>query len=383
MNIGIDASRAFTKEKTGTEEYSYQLIKNIAMMDLKSHQIFLYARKNPIIDFDLPDNFKLKIISLNKFWTQIGLASEMMKNKPDVLFIPSYAIPQIHPSKTVVTIHGLEYKYFPECYSLKERLFLELNTKFSIKWASKIIVPSESTKKDLIKFYGVDDGKISVVYHGVNSSKYQVVSIKQDFKKSFNVLFIGRLEKRKNIINLIKAFELFKNNFKNPSNPLFQRGKCALPFSKGAGGIYNVKLIIAGKKGFGFSEIKKAMQKSLYSKDIILKDYISEEEKDELYKKADLFILPSFYEGFGLPILEAMSYGVPAICSNASSLLEVSGDATLLIDPNNIQEMAEAMSKVFNDDDLRNKMIEKGFENVERFSWEKCAKETVDVLVNC
>ena len=363
MNIGIDVSRAFTKEKTGIEEYSYQLIKNLTMMDLKNHQIFLYARKNPIINFNLPDNFKLKIIPLNKFWTQIGLASEMMKNKPDVLFIPSYTVPQIHPSKTVVTIHGLEYKYFPECYSLKERLFLELNTLLSIKWSSKIIVPSESTKNDLIKFYKVDADKIKVVYHGVSSIKYPVLSIKQNFKKIFSILFIGRLEKRKNLVNLIKAFELFKKNSQ---------------FT-----IHNSQLILAGKNGFGFEEIKTAIQKSQYKDDIIFKNYISEKEKDELYKKADLFVLPSFYEGFGLPVLEAMNYGVSVICSNASSLPEVVGDAALLVNPNNPQEIAEAMNKIFSDDSLRNKMIEKGFENVKKFSWEKCVRETLFTLLHC
>ncbi|MCK5466717.1 glycosyltransferase family 4 protein [Candidatus Parcubacteria bacterium] len=379
MNIGIDVSRAFTKEKTGIEEYSYQLIKNLTTMDLKSHQIFLYARKNPVIDFDLPSNFKLKVISLNKLWTQIGLASEMMKNKPDILFVPSYTVPQIHPTKTVVTIHGLEYKYFPECYSLKERLFLELNTKFSIKWSSKIIVPSENTKRDLMKFYKVDGDKIKVIHHGARSQKFIKSKVHKVKNNEFNVLFIGRLEKRKNVVNLIKAFELFKKSFKNPPNPLFQRGNRTPPLVKGAGGI---KLTLAGKTGFGFEEIKKAIQESLYKKDIILKDYVSEEEKDKLYKSANLFALPSFYEGFGLPVLEAMNYGVPVICSDTSSLPEVAGDAALLVDPNNIQEIADAMNKVFSDNDLRNKMIEKGLENVEKFSWEKCARETVDVLLN-
>jgi len=284
----------------------------------------------------------------------------MMKNKPDVLFVPSYAVPQIHPAKTAVTIHGLEYKYFPECYSLKERFLLEFNTKLSVKLASKIIVPSKSTKKDLMKFYGVDEGKIKIVYHGVRI-KNQELRIKNN-NKSFNVLFVGRLEKRKNIINLIKAFEIFKNN---------------IQYS-----IFNIQLTLVGKAGFGFEEIKKAIQESLYKDDIILKDYISETEKDELYKKADLFVLPSFYEGFGLPVLEAMSYGIPVICSDASSLPEVAGDAALLINPNNIEEIAEAMNEVFNDDDLRSRMIKKGFENVEKFSWEKCARETVEILIN-
>jgi len=394
MNIGIDASRAFVVKRTGTEEYSYQLIKNLTKVDLFSHQIFLYVMRNSAIDFDLPKNFAVKEIQYNKFWTQIGLSKEMKKNSVDVLFILSHTIPFIHPKNTVATIHGLEFKYYPEGYSLKERFFLELNTIVAVKWSKKIIVPSENTKNDLIKFYKVNTEKIKVIYHGVtfcqceeerrNSSVTTHTShnitigknskgiAKSSCGTSCNdnpyILFIGRLEKRKNIINLIKAFEIFK---KNPPHPLLQRGSS------------NYKLILAGKAGFGFKEIKKAIQESSFKKDIILKNYVSEEEKERLYKKADLFILPSFYEGFGLPVLEAMNYGVPVICSNTSSLPEVAGDAALLVNPNKIQEIAEAMNKILSDDDLKNKMIKKGFKNVRRFSWEKCAKETMDVLVDC
>ncbi|MEA1936782.1 MAG: glycosyltransferase family 1 protein [Patescibacteria group bacterium] len=362
MKIGIDASRAFGKERTGTEEYSYRLIKNLAMMDISRHQVFLYARKNSLIDFDLPDNFQLKIISTNRFWTQIGLASEMMINKPDILFVPSHAIPQIHPAKTVVTIHGLEYRYCPECYSLKERLTLELNTRYSVKWASKIITPSESTKKDLIKFYKIDAEKIKVIYHGVENSKYQASSIKRLNKENSSILFIGRLEKRKNLVNLIKAFKIFKESYKLQAT--------------------SYKLILAGKAGFGFAEIKKAIQDSPFQKDIILKNYVSEKEKDELYKNASVFILPSFYEGFGLPVLEAMNYGTPVICSNVSSLPEAAGDAALLINPNKPEEIAEAINKIFSDDGLREKMIKKGFQNAQKFSWEKCARETMGKVLS-
>ncbi|MDF1498460.1 MAG: glycosyltransferase family 1 protein [Patescibacteria group bacterium] len=394
MNIGIDASRAFIGKRTGTEEYSYQFIKNLTKVDLFSHQIFLYIRRNSAIDFDLPQNFTVKEIQYNKFWTQIGLSKEMKKNSIDILFIPSHAVPFIHPKNTVVTIHGLEFKHYPECYSFKEKFLLEVNTLFSIKWSNKIIVPSESSKKDLIKFYGVDGNKIRVVYHGVtfchceekrrnipitmhtshnitmgeNSKGVAKSSCGTSHNDNPYILFIGRLEKRKNIINLIKAFELFK---KITPHSFLQRGNL------------NYKLILAGKVGFGFKEIKKAIQKSPFKKDIILKKYVSKEEKEGLYKKADLFILLSFYEGFGLTILEAMSYGVPVICSNTSSLPEVAGKAALLINPNNTQEITEAMSKIFNDDDLRNKMIEKGFENVKKFSWGKCARETMDVLLGC
>ncbi|MCK4892199.1 MAG: glycosyltransferase family 4 protein [Candidatus Pacebacteria bacterium] len=363
MNIGIDASRAFIKKRTGTEEYSYQLIKNLTKVDTSSHQVFLYVKKKSKINFNLPKNFIAIKICYNKLWTQIGLSLEIKKNTVDVLFIPSHTIPIIHPKKTIVTIHGLEFKYYPTSYSFKEKLFLELNTFIAVKWSNKIIVPSESTKKDLIKFYKVDSDKIKVVYHGVSSIKYPVLSIKHNNQYSFNILFIGRLEKRKNLVNLIKAFDIFKKRYEIRDT--------------------KSKLILVGKKGFGFDEIKKTIQESPYRKDIILKDYVSEDEKNKLYKKADLFILPSLYEGFGLPILEAMSYGVPVVCSNSSSLLEVADEVALLINPNNIQEIANAMDKIFTDDNFREKMIERGLENVKRFSWKKCVRETINILSNC
>ena len=172
-------------------------------------------------------------------------------------------------------------------------------------------------------------------------------------------------------MNLVKAFEIFKNNSKNSANSSLQKGSS------------NCKLILAGKNGFGFEEIKKAIKTSEYKNDIILKSYISEKEKNELYQNANAFVLPSFYEGFGLPVLEAMNHGVPVICSKASSLPEITGNAALLIDPNDLEEIAKTINKVFSDNSLREKMIKRGFENVKKFNWEKCAKETFNTLLHC
>jgi glycosyltransferase involved in cell wall biosynthesis len=362
MKLGIDISRAFVKEITGTEKYSYQLIKRLKLMELEDHQIFLYARKDSKIDFDLPKNFFVKKIAYNKCWTQVGLSLEIRKNPVDVFFTPSHSIPFIHPKNSIVTIHGLEFKYFPKCYSAKERLFLELNTLLSIKWSKKIIVPSENTKKDLMKFYRVNPEKIKVVYHGVRSIKYQVSSIKHSNKKTFNILFIGRLEKRKNLVNLIRAFDISKKSYKLQA--------------------ISYKLVLAGKEGFGFEDIKKAILESPYKNDIILTGYVSKLEKEKLYNSADIFVAPSLYEGFGLPILEAMSYGVPVICSNNSSLPEIAGNAGLLVDPNNIEKIAKTIKRVLDNADFREEMIKRGFKNAKKFSWEKCARETMDVLLD-
>ncbi|MCK4918786.1 MAG: glycosyltransferase family 4 protein [Candidatus Pacebacteria bacterium] len=361
MKIDIDASRAFIKERTGTEEYSYKLIKNLTILDTSGHQIFLYVKNREEINFKLPENYFIKEIKRNKLWTQLGLSKEMRKNSVDVLFIPAHSIPFVHPKNTIVTIHGLEFKYFPENYSWKERMMLEFNTLLAVKWSKKIIVPSESTKRDLMKFYKVSSERIKVIYHGVSSIQYPVSSIKNRDKDGSNILFIGRLERRKNIVNLINAFNLFKD--KNINNK-------------------NCKLILVGKKGFGFEEIQLVINQSSYKKDIIVKGYVSEAEKTELYQNASLFVLISFYEGFGLPILEAMSHGVPVICSNVSSLPEITGEAGLMVNPNDVKEVAEGFEKIICNQDVKNDMIKKGYENTRKFSWEKCAKKTMDVLLN-
>lgn len=359
MKIGIDASRAFIKKRTGTEEYSYQLIKNLTKIASNQHLFFLYIKKNQEIDFNLPKNFIIRKICYNKLWTQIGLSLEIKKNSIDILFIPSHSVSIFHPKNTIVTIHGLEFKYFPKSYSLKEKFFLEINTLISVKWSNQIIVPSKNTKKDLIKFYKINPNKIKVVHHGV-LDRNQKIKIKD--KNIFNILFIGRIEKRKNIINLIKAFNLFKKKQKLSSK--------------------NYILTMIGKAGFGFEEVKMEIKKSQFKKNIILKDYVSGLEKERLYKQADLFVFLSFYEGFGLPVLEAMSYGIPVICSHTSSLPEIVGNAALTVNPNNIEEISKAFDKISTDDNLKNTMITKGFNNLKRFSWDKCAKETIKIILS-
>jgi len=400
MKIGIDASRAFIEKRTGIEEYSYRLIKNLTILDTSNHQIFLYVKNREEVKLELPENFFIKEIKRNRLWTQFGLSKEMRKNPVDVLFVPAYSIPFIHPKNTVVTIHGLEFKYYPESYSFKEKIMLEFNTLLAVKWSKKIIVPSENTKKDLIKFYKVNPEKIKVIYHGVESIKYQISNIKISEKRSFchsredgnpglksknqfktntsnnftelpdkylsenifNILFIGRLEKRKNLVNLVEAFNIFKSRYT----------------------LHDIRYIltIVGKEGFGFKEIKSAINQSPYKNDIIVKGYVSEKEKKNQFEKADIFALISFYEGFGLPILEAMSHGVPVVCSDVSSLPEIAGKAGLTVNPNNIEEISEAFEKIICNQHIKDDMIEKGFENMKKFSWKKCARETMDVLLD-
>ena len=353
MLIGINAVAAFKHPRTGVEEYVYQLIKNlVSFKKSKNHNFILYVSNDSNFDFDLPNNFKVKSLKWPlPMWTQIRLSAEMIKNKPEVFFVPVHVLPFVHSKNSVVTIHGLEYEYYPKMYPVSHLNYLRWSTKYALKNAQKIITVSESTKNDLIKLYNANPEKIKVIYHGVNLLKSKSES--KNKKSEKYILFIGRLETKKNVNGLIEAFNLLKKKYQVPH-----------------------KLILAGTQGYGVKEILKKIKNN----DIILPGYVTEEEKMLLLKEAEMFILPSFYEGFGMPILEAQAVNCPVVTSNVSSMPEVAGEGSILINPNNIEQIAESMYKIINDNDFRKRLIQEGYQNVKKFSWEKCAQETLEIL---
>ena len=431
MKIGIDGSRAFLEKRTGIEQYSYQIIKNLTG-NLSGHQVVLYVRKPvanlgtkspsgdlvPKFDFKLPENWKIKVIKWPFFWTQIGLSLEMLLHPVEILFVPAHTVPLIHPQRTIVTIHGLEYEFCPQAYSWFARWYMRFFIKKSCLWASKIISVSQNTKKDLMKLYKVPVEKIEVVYEGYESSNHlNIKTFKQDteceslslrgcnhpkqsrallkagsprifdYKNSRDdkkcymfhdlcsmpfLLFIGRIEERKNVGNIIKAFEILKEKYQ-----------------------LEHKLVLAGKPGFGYESIKSMVHSSRFTEGIVELGFVSEEEKWELLKKAEVFVFPTQYEGFGIPILEAQSVGCPVVASNNSSIPEITCPkakpsehrrfslpefSALLVNPQNPSEIAEAIFKIISDQTFKKDLIEKGLENVKRFSWEKCAREVAWIL---
>lgn len=381
MLIGIDASRGFLKKRTGVEEYSYQIVKALTKVDSQNQYIlYLNGQENEEVARGIawPSNFKFKNISFPRLWVHLALCLAAWRDRLDVLFIPAQAMPIFYPRKTVVTLHGLEYEYYPESYSVFRRFYLRFTTKFSLKHAAKIIAVSENTKKDLIKMYDGDAEKIKVVYHGYNvllfpsslrggcpkttdeaiSSDCKYVGDKQYSRaEKLFLLTIGRLEARKNIINLIKAFELLKND--------------------GWGG----KLVLVGKAGYGYSEIKKAIFGSPYQEDIIEKGFVSEEEKLQILQTATVSVFPSFYEGFGMPLLEAFAADVPVAASSASSLPEIGGNACVYFNPENVDDIARKVREILENKSLCQNLIQKGQTRLADFSWQKCARETLSILI--
>lgn len=360
MKIAIDASRAFLDNKTGIEEYAYQIIKNLRR-DLKDCEVVLYLRRGGKAklekSFEIPEKWEAKEIPFKYFWTQIGMAWEFLVNQPDVLFIPAHTIPWIHPKNSVVTVHGLEYEHCPESYSLYSRWFHRFFINKSCKWAKKVIAISKNTKKDLVEMYKVPNKKIDIVYNGFTDISKNIEASK---KRTRNyLLYLGRIEQRKNLEGIVKAFEILKIGYG-----------------------YQGQLVLAGKPGVGFEKIKETIESIKFSKDVILKGYISDKERLTLMKNTDLFMFPSFCEGFGLPILEAQSTKTPLITSKQGPMDEVAGNEDVLVNPNNVQNIVDVSDKILKNQDLKKEIIKKGMENVERFSWEKCGEETAEILLN-
>lgn len=369
--IGIDASRAFLKRRTGIEEYSYQVIKHLRDTLSSDAQIVLYVRKKfsfvegrlqmsiPEIDFELPRNWTVRALWAPRFWTQLALSLEMLWRAPDVLFVPAHTVPIIHPKKTVVTIHGLEYEFCPGAYSLWERIYMHYSIKFSCRVASTVICVSENTKRDVMALYRVAEEKIAVISEGYEQTRSmnQEAGNKSEKKKPY-LLFIGRLEERKNIVRIVEAFELLKEKYQIPH-----------------------KLVLVGKAGFRYERIRDYIQHSAFNIHIRELGYVTEEEKWELLRNADVFLFPTLYEGFGIPVLEAQSVRVPVVTSNTSSLPEVAGEGAVLVDPTSVESIAEGVQRLLSDQGLRSGIIEKATHNMSRYSWARCAKEIATYLV--
>lgn len=359
MKIGIESERANHAQKTGVEHYAHQLILHLAQID-KIDQYILYLRTQaePWLQ-RLPGNFLLKIIPFPKFWTQIRLSWEMLVSAPDVLFIPASAMPFIHPKRSVVTMHDVAWVHYPEAFTWFMRTFLHWSTKFAVRRASKIIAVSEATKQDLIKHFGVAPGKVVVVLHGYSAEEIGHDKLSDEVQKQLPekyILFLSTLQPRKNLPFLINAFRELKRQ--HPELPH--------------------KLVVVGKPGWQYESILKKIKDN--SDIVVYLNHISDSDRWAVYRKADLFVHPSLYEGFGMWILEAFACQVPVLVSGVSSLPEVGGDGAWYFDPTNQEELVTKMSQLLGSQELRDELVRKGQARLQDFSWKKCAQETLAVI---
>ena len=346
ISIALDASRGEGEQKTGVEIYSQKIIGGL-LKSFPDQKITLYSRQK--LDLSLPPKADNKYYSHQKFFTIFFLQKEIIKEKPKLLFVPSAAIPFWISDKTkcITTIHDLAFCVFPHLYSMEERLYLKNSTRRAVKNCSRLIVPSQSTKQDLIKYFSCPPEKIKVINLG-----FDFPSSKNNFSPKNQFIFIGRIEDKKNLINTVRGFKEFLKKHKGYS------------------------LLLCGRDGFGAKKIREEARGEPVIKFL---GFITQEEKIKLIQESRALLLPSFYEGFGLPILEAQSLRTPLICSDIPSNREIAGLGALFFHPRDPSDLARKLEDSL-DDKKTQKIITEGNENITKFSWERCIRETSDLI---
>ena len=357
MIIGVHSKSAFKRERSRVDEYVYQLIKHFAMLDEATRHRFLLYTPFYHDTLYLPPNFIVRRFYTPFFWTKLFFSLKVWFDAPNVLFMPVNFLPLFSFRRTIAVIHGLEFEVYPEMFEAAHLNYLRKGTKRVARYATKIIVPTNTVMENLIKFYHVDQSRIVVIPYGVNPQiayHHRYAPIDEQY-----ILFVGKLEKRKNIIRLLKAFEILKEKDKIPH-----------------------KLVLVGAPGFGFGDIQKEIEASMYKNDIVMTGYISHEEKESFFKYAHVVVFPSFYEGFGMQILEAQLRQVPLVTSDVANIREVAGDGALFADPQSSDELTEALRTAITDDEVRHDLVQKGLKNVQKYSWFRCAKMTLETLIS-
>jgi glycosyltransferase involved in cell wall biosynthesis len=363
IKIGVDGNEANVEKRVGVSVYALNILKYFCNIAKQEIQFNIYLKKPPLTDLPRENKyFKYKTIPGNFLWSQISLPLFLYQHKNiDVYFSPAHYLPGFCPVPQVVTIHDVAYLYYPEDFTKKDLWQLKNWTASSIKKAKQIIAVSKTTKKDIVKNYDVDENKVTVVYNGFekisqkSKVKNQNLNSKVKNKEPF-ILFVGTIQPRKNLITLIEAFDKFSQTNKD------------------------FKLVIVGKKGWLYEDIFEKVKTMKLEYKIIFTGHVTDEELIWYYKNAFCLTLPSIYEGFGIPVLEAMSYGCPVIASFSSSLPEIGGEASLYFDPKNSDDLLEKLESLQNNNELRKELISKGQQRIKDFSWEKCGRETLDVI---
>lgn len=361
MRIAIEANPMAIR-KGGIGYYTQNLVEHLLKRDTENEYVLFYfnlsikqARNLPV--FEGCSNYSNFLFP--KQALRFGLQT---LKKPDVVHGTSYRLFAEGRKGSVVTVHDLGFMKYPHFVRKFGSEKMARRVKSALEDATLIITVSENSKKDILEYFPVQGSRIVVTYEGINEKFFQKPdeTFMKQVKHKYNIvknyiLFVGTLEPRKNIPALIRAYDSAKSLHED-----FQ-------------------LVLAGGLGWVYDEILDAIEKSSVKENILLTQYVPWEDVHALYYGASLFVFPSFYEGFGLPPLEAMACGIPVITSDVSSLPEVVGDAALLVAPDKEDEIAGVMEKVLSDRALSEQMAQKGLERAKMFSWEKTAGQTLKI----
>lgn len=367
--IGIDISRIATATRTGTEHYTYELLAALALRD-RSTRYTLYCNQPPTMLPPLGPNFTLRRMPFPRLWTHLRLSTELVVRPPAVLFVPAHVLPLGTPlrrtMRTVVTIHDLGYLRYPEAHTPAHRLYLRISTLWSARVATRIIAVSTATRDDLVRFAGVRSDKITVIHHGLaprfrpvaDPTAITAAQARYGITDTY-FLYVGTLQPRKNLLRLIEAFAQLDEN--------------ALQSTR-------TELVIAGKKGWLTEAIERRATELGVAERVRFVGYVADADLPALLSGALGFVLPSLYEGFGMPVLEAMACGAPVLTSTISSLPEVAGNAALLVDPEDTAAIMGGLRRLTTEPALRAQLRARGLARAAEFTWQRCAAQTLAVL---
>ncbi len=370
MNIGIEATSAMESQKTGVGYYASNVIRAMTALPDAPHTYSLYVRHHSPDPLELgkssPSQVMVKVLTFPCLWAQLRLPFELWRHPQTVYFFPSSVIPLAYqPENSVVTVHDVAFLFFQDCFSPLLRHWLTIATEQSVRRARKVIAVSEATRQDVLAHYGVNPEKVITVHHGVHEQFRPLPSeTVNTMKRTYSldrpyILCVGTLQRRKNIPRLLHAFYLLKQKYHLPHI-----------------------LVLVGQKSRDLpeNEIFSTCDRLSLHQDILWTGYVGSEEMPLLMNGAELFVLPSLYEGFGMPVLEAMACGTPVACSNISSLPEVVGESGLTFDPYRVESITETLYHALTHPELRRELRERGFERAAHFSWQRCAQSTLAVL---
>ncbi|EKD58657.1 MAG: mannosyltransferase B-like protein [uncultured bacterium] len=382
MRIGIDARSILNPEKgdaIGVGHYTYQLIRHLLKNDSENEYVIFFdfrVREKDVKKFARP-NVTIKFYPFSDYrkylpgaYGEILGTAILQKEKLDVLHSMSAInrIPVGYGGKTIVTFHDMAMFNVPQCLSAVKRTRNKAISRLMAKKADKIIAVSNSLENDLQTFLNIPKEKVSVIYPGLDERFFQLpetdsakVISKYDISKRY-ILFLGTLEPSKNISRLLDAFSRFKNQQKQKN-----------------GGKFDYQLVLAGKRGWLSCEYQQMIRDLGLVKDVIFTGYVIGDELVPLFRKAEFFVMPSLYEGFGMTVLEAFATETPAIISKVASLPELAGEAAHFVNPMDTKELTEAMMLFAGDESLRGQYKSKGLAQAKKFNWDKAAKETLEV----
>lgn len=362
MIIGINASYLAAKQKTGIENFSSQLILNL-LEDDPINQYYLFSSRSIDKRF-LPrsSNYKLFVSPFPKGWHKFRLPLSLMRHRVDIFMDPGYSAPAFISVPSVVFIHDLAFKFFPDAYSARQSRNLERTFRIAQKKAKAIIFSSQNTKTDFEKYYPGSFAIKQVLYQvypeAVFSSQKNISKDILKLNQKY-ILFVGRIESRKNISNLIKAYVQLRHKYPEIKH----------------------KLVLAGKPGYGYDRIHNEIASiAKFKDDIIETGFIPETDLPHLYTKADLFVFPSLYEGFGIPLLEAFFAKTPIAASNGSSIPEIGGNAINYFNPLDAEDISLKIVEIISDSNLRKQLISNGSKRLIQFSWKKYHYGLLDVI---